>query len=192
MITEPLRVTFRVTDVLDKYEVAYCLVGSLATSALGIPRATIDADLIADLTQETLDDVVTAFAESGFYVSKHAAEEALARRGMFNLIDLATAFKVDVYLLGNRPFDREEFRRRIWRRLSPQSDRQMALATPEDLVLSKLEWFELGNRISERQWRDMLGVLRVQEQLDWEYLRKWARELDLLELLERARQESAL
>jgi hypothetical protein len=142
--TRPLQVTFRAIDILERYEVPYCLVGSLATSAVGIPRATIDADLIADFTPDSLVKAVESFGASGFYVSLHAAEDALRRKGMFNIIDLATSFKVDVYILGPRPFDREEFRRRVERTVSPESDRQLTMATPEDLILSKLLEFKTG------------------------------------------------
>lgn len=190
MTTRPLLVTFRVADILESQEVPYCLVGSLATSALGVPRSTIDADLIAQFTLPALRKVVELLGGSNFYVSMHAAEEAFARGGMFNVIDLETSFKVDIYMLGKRPFDREEFKRRIQRNISPESQRQIAMATPEDLVLSKLEWYELGNRISERQWKDMIGILKVQKTLDWNYLEKWATELGLLELLQRARGEA--
>ena len=181
--------TFRVADILERHEIPYCLVGSLATSAVGVPRATIDADLIAEFSPSKLKTVVREFASSGFYVSEHAAEDALARGGMFNIIDLSTSFKVDIYMLGKRPFDREEFKRRIRKRISPESDRQMMMATPEDLVLSKLEWYELGNRVSERQWKDLLGIIKVQEALDWEYLKKWADNLGLLELLNEAQSD---
>jgi hypothetical protein len=186
--TRPLQVTFRAIDILEKHEVPYCLVGSLATSAVGIPRATIDADLIAKFTPNNLTKAVESFGASGFYVSLHAAEDALRRKGMFSIIDLATSFKVDIYILGPRPFDQEEFRRRVGRRISPESDRQLTMATPEDLLLSKMEWYELGNRVSDRQWRDLLGILKVQKSLDWEYLEKWAESLGLTELLEKARE----
>ena len=108
---------------------------------------------------------------------------------MFNIIDLATSFKVDIYILGQRPFDQEEFGRRVQRRISPESDRQLTMATPEDLLLSKLEWYELGNRVSDRQWRDLLGILRVQQALDWAYLEKWAENIGVIELLKQARAE---
>ena len=183
--------TFRVADILESHEVPYCLVGSLATSAVGVPRATIDADLIADFDLATLKTVIREFSGAGFYVSEHAAEDALARGGMFNIIDLSTSFKVDIYMLGKRPFDREEFNRRVRRRISPESERQVTMATPEDLILSKLEWYELGNRVSERQWKDLLGILKVQEALDWDYLRKWANQLGLLELLNKAQVDAA-
>lgn len=186
----PLKVTLQVLDVFESLGIEYLLVGSLATSAVGVPRSTIDADVVADLRPEHARELAPALSPD-FYVSHEAMDEAIERRSMFNLIHLQTSFKVDVYVLGSRPFDRTEFSRRTPRPVSRESRREVPMATPEDLVISKLEWFELGNRVSERQWRDLLGVLTVQrERLDWGYLVHWCGQLGLVELLEAARAQA--
>lgn len=192
MTSVPLHVTLQVLDVLEELGVPYVLVGSLATSAVGVPRSTIDSDVVADLRREHIPPLVAALQEA-FYVSETAALQAVERKSMFNLIHLATSFKVDIYVLGDRDFDREEFRRRTPRAVAPEDPRAVPMATPEDLVLSKLEWYQLGNQVSERQWRDLQGVLATcSGKLDWAYLERWAERLDVRELLERARREASL
>lgn len=103
---------------------------------------------------------------------------------MFNVIQFSSGFKVDIYILGTRPFDQEEFRRRI-----PYDDhrRQLWVATPEDLILSKLDWYRAGGEVSERQWRDVLGMLQIHgQQLDQDYLKRWATTLGVEHLWRRA------
>jgi hypothetical protein len=98
---------------------------------------------------------------------------------------------VDIYVLTDRIFDRESFARRTTGRLDPSTGRTYFFDTAEDTVLHKLEWFRAGGDVSERQWGDLVGVLRVQrEALDLEYLRRWAGALGLGELLERALREA--
>ena len=178
--------------------IVYYIGGSLASSAHGIARSTVDADVVADLHS---DDVATLVAslQSQYYIDAESIMDALQRRSSFNLIHLGTMMKIDVFIPKQREFDRMALSRRVRESDStPESEDAMDFAlsflcSPEDTVLTKLEWFELGNRVSERQWSDILGVLRVQgTALDRTYLSKWAITLGLAELLERAIAEAGI
>ena len=119
---------------------------------------------------------------------RDAAQDAIARRSMFKVVQLARMLKVDIYVLTSRSFDRESFRRRAQVRLDDrESARGYLLDTPEDTILHKLEWYRAGGEVSERQWSDVIGVLQVQlGALDLDYLSRWASELGVADLLERA------
>lgn len=100
-------------------------------------------------------------------------------------------FKVDVFIQRPRPFLRAQFARA--QRQSFTFDREVTatFASPEDTILAKLEWFRLGGEVSERQWRDILGVMKTRAgELDLAYLRQWADELQVADLLDRALQEA--
>jgi hypothetical protein len=98
---------------------------------------------------------------------------------------------VDVFIRKERPFDRVQFQRRVEQLFATNPEQKAFMTTAEDIILAKLEWYRLGNGISDRQWRDILGVLKVQAgRLDLDYLRKWAQELKVADLLQRALKES--
>jgi hypothetical protein len=119
--------------------------------------------------------------------------EAVSRRSSFNLIHFATSLKIDLFLLKDRPFDRESFARRQFKVVDTQSGFQAFIQTPEDLILSNLVWYELGGRILQNQWLDIANVLKARaDSLDGQYLRRWADELGVAELLESALQEAGL
>jgi len=126
-------------------------------------------------------------------VEEGAAREAVARRSSFHAIHQPTVLKVDFFVLGDTPFDRAQLERR---RLSPaleESGRRVFVSSAEDLILRKLDWCRQGGGVSDRQWRDVLGVLKAQgERLDFEYLSRWAASLELDALLERALAESRI
>ena len=117
---------------------------------------------------------------------------AIAERSCCNLIHLATSFKVDIFVLKGRPYDRAALARREKRSIDPDSpDIQVFLATPEDTVLAKLEWYRLGDEVSDRQWRDILGILKLQrDRLDLDYMKQWASEIKVADLLDRAAREA--
>jgi len=179
-----------VVEVLERLDVAHQLGGSVASSAYGQARATMDVDLVARLDESHVRPVVDALQEA-YYVDEGAMREAILGRSSFNLIHQATMMKVDVFVPKDRPYDAEALRRRRRDRLDETPGaREFCMATPEDVVLSKLEWYDLGGRVSERQWSDVLGVLRVQgDAIDEAYLRRWAAELRVADLLESALDE---
>jgi hypothetical protein len=171
---------------LDRHGVRYMIGGSVASSALGVARATLDVDLVADLRDHQVEPFAADLV-SGYYVDVDMIHEAIRRRGSFNVVHLATMIKVDVFVLKHTPYDRTAFDRASTIRLDEEEDRLFSLASPEDVILHKLMWFRMGGEVADRQWRDVIGVLRVQaERLDWAYLEKWAMEIGVSDLLERA------
>ncbi len=179
-----------VIAALERLDVAYYVGGSVASTAYGYTRTTQDVDLVADLAAKHAAPLVEVLGDA-YYASPPAISDAIARKSCFNLIHLATSFKVDVFAVKGRPYDRTALKR-IQKRLIDKDDpsTQFFLASPEDVVLSKLEWFRLGDEVSERQWRDVIGVLKVQQKtLDRAYLDKWAKELNVADLLPKAWRE---
>lgn len=119
--------------------------------------------------------------------------KAIQKESPFNLIHLETLFKVDVFPLTNHPFDRQTFSRRLQKAISEDASSQLFFATPEDIILHKLTWYKAREGVSDRQWSDVLGVLKVQgDQLDMAYLNRWARELSISELLRKAIDEAGI
>jgi len=122
-----------------------------------------------------------------FYTDTALIRNAVRGRSSFNVIHKPTMFKVDVFIPKGRPFDRSQFARRIAQSLTEEEADQIYIASPEDNILAKLQWYRLGGEVSDRQWRDVLNVVRIQdERLDRTYLRRWASELGVADLLEEA------
>jgi hypothetical protein len=190
--SDPIRVLLHVTELLDRIGMPYFLGGSLASSMLGEPRSTVDIDLAIVLSGTEVPLLVASLG-SEFTVDEGAVRQAVEGHTSFNAIHQPTVLKVDFFVLGDTPFDRAQLE---GRRLSPAlegSDRRVFVSSPEDLILRKLDWYRQGGGVSDRQWRDVLGVLKVQaERLDLARLRHWALTLGLAELLERALAESAI
>lgn len=189
-LTEPLQVLQRVIANLEALGIPYMLAGSFASSLHGLARFTQDADLIVDLHPSQLDAFAQAFV-SDFYVDRGLIRQALDTGTSFNIIHFESSFKVDFFVLGGRNFSREEFSRRALRQVDLHSGFEAYVQVPEDAVLSKLDWYRRGGEVSENQWRDVLGMLRQQaERLDAGYLSKWASELGVADLLQRACREA--
>jgi hypothetical protein len=169
----------RLVRRLEMLGIPYMIAGSFASSHHGLPRATNDADIVVDPSPEALDALLAALAAEGYYADARTAREALRARRLFNVIDPETAFKVDLIVRKERPFSREEFARRERRSLGGLA---VSIATPEDTILSKLEWARKAGG-SERQLADALGVLQVGgERIDRAYVEKWAATLGVLDL----------
>ncbi len=186
MLPEPIAVTLQVIDALEQVGTTYVIGGSLASTIHGVVRTTLDTDIVADLSLQQARPFADLLAGT-FYLDIDTIRHAIQQRGSFNLIHLASMFKVDVFIPKNRPFDRQQLERRQPWTADPDSDCVIFVATPEDTILAKLEWYRLGDEISDRQWRDILGVLAVQgDRLDLVYMHQWAASLGVNDLLERA------
>jgi hypothetical protein len=164
--------------------------GSWASTILGEPRMTQDADVTAEPFLSQAPAFVRSFGPD-YYVSLAAVEDAIRRPSSFNVIHLPTAFKVDVFIRKDRPFDRSALQRRIPTPAPDAPGEMIDVVSPEDVILFKLEWYRLGGEVSNQQWGDVLGVLRVQAgRLDSAYLDHWAADLGVADLLAKARAEA--
>ena len=180
-----------VADALEALGVRYFVGGSVASSAHGVPRASIDADVVADLEAEHVVPLVRRL-EGAYYIDADRVRNAVAARRAFNAIHLATMFKIDVFPSKRRPFDREVLRRARPAPLDEGAEaRLFPLSSPEDTILAKLEWFRSGGETSDRQWSDIVGVLKLTgSRIDRGYLERWATALGVRDLLDRAFGES--
>lgn len=179
-------ITLKAINVFRKLGIDYYIGGSLASSAFGIARATLDVDIVADVKPEHVSQITKLLKEE-FYVDEEMINDAIKQESSFNLIHFETMFKVDVFVLGQDPYDHQVIARKVQKAVSEDATQQLFFATPEDIILKKLEWLKKGGGVSERQWQDVLGILKVQSTaLDMEYLRKWAKELAIAELLGKA------
>ena len=186
MLPEPIVVTLQVTRILEELEIAYVIGGSMASTAYGRIRTTMDVDIVADLTTDQATPLVRAL-QSDFYVDSSSVTEAIQRRSSCSFIHLETMFKVDLFIAKDRPFDRLQIQRRTRMVLGDEPHQEAYVATAEDIIMAKLDWYRLGGEQSERQWRDIQGVLQISgNRLDNDYMRQTAAGLNVSKLLERA------
>ena len=190
MQNEPVEVTLKVTGVFERLGVPYLIGGSLASTLYGMVRTTQDSDIVAEMRLEHLQPFVSALQDE-FFVDNEMIAESIQRNSSFNIIHRETMFKVDVFIPRPRPFLRSQLARAQRQAFTFETEVSAKFASPEDTILSKLEWYRMGGKVSERQWRDILGVLKTRaDGLDLAYLRIWAGELNVSDLLERALRES--
>jgi hypothetical protein len=130
--------------------------------------------------------------EDEFYIDDQMIASAIQHNGSFNIIHRETIFKVDIFIPRPRPFLQSQLIRAQKQTFTFATEVSANFATPEDTILAKLEWYRLGGESSERQWRDILGVLKTRAaELDLDYLQKWATEIKVHDLLERALRSAA-
>jgi hypothetical protein len=173
--------------VLDKMELPYYVGGSVASSVHGVPRLTMDVDVVVNLREDRVDELAALLA-SEFYADARTIRNALAVGRAFNVIHLQSAYKIDLFPLRKDAFSRSEFARRKFTEIRSLGEEpiECAVASAEDTVLRKLAGYRAGGETSERQWNDLLGVVRVSgAKLDREYMRHWADYLKVGDLLER-------
>jgi hypothetical protein len=188
-LAEPIAVTLEITAALEKLGIVYLVGGSLASSVHGIPRSTQDIDLLVELPAAKIAALVAELT-GRFYIDADMIHDAVRRRASFNVIHLPTMFKVDLFVSSDAPLLREEMARRQPFDLG-EPPRRVYVCSAEDIVIQKLDWFEKGSRISDRQWGDLVGVLEVRgAAVDRDYLRRWASSIGVSELLERALAEA--
>lgn len=172
-----------VVEVLERLQIQYYIGGSIAGIAYSLPRTTYDVDILAAMESRHASALVQAL-RNDYYVDLESIFEAISFHTSFNMTHQATHVNVDIFISAGRPYDDQQFNR-VQAHLLPGAERPINLASPEDVILNKLAWYESGNRVSDQQWRDIQGILRVQGQtLDLSYLRQWATELRLAGLLE--------
>lgn len=187
----PFTVLSLVARLLEQQRIPYVLVGSLASSIHGMYRSTADIDIVADVHSEQVIPLLTALQEN-FYVDEHAVREAIDQRHSFNAIHFDSVFKVDIFIPGSDEFSRKQIERRQLRKLTPESEQMVYVATAEDTILAKLRWYDSGGRVSNTQWTDVVGIIGGSSSiLDLDYLRHWAETLSLTELLDRAFREAS-
>jgi hypothetical protein len=169
----------RLVELLDAAGVPFMIAGSFASTAHGQPRTTQDLDVVIDPpSHAAFDTLLGSFAPEQYYVDADAARDALRRRSMFNVVDLASGWKVDLILRKNRPFSRQEFSRRMELTLLGI---QVFVATPEDTIVAKLEWSKLAGG-SQRQRRDVAGIVAtIGDALDRDHIERWVRDMELAE-----------
>ena len=191
MQNEPIEVTLRLTGILEKLGVPYVIGGSLASTLYGMVRTTQDSDIITEMGPEHIDQFVSSLQDE-FFIDEEMIADSIQHNSSFNIIHRDTMFKVDIFIPRQRPFQRSQITRAQRQTFELESAMSANFASPEDTILSKLEWYRMGGEVSERQWRDILGVMKTREgELDLNYLHKWAAELKVADLLERALKEAA-
>jgi hypothetical protein len=189
-----IEVALAVTETFDALGVPYCVGGSFASTVHGEARATRDVDILAGMQSTHVVRFVAAL-EGTFYIQREEVREAVGlaptlrntphQRATFNIIHQASFFKADIFVSSGRSFDTSQFARRVLIEVLP--GQSFAIASAEDTILAKLEWYRMGGEVSDRQWRDVLAVLAAQStRLDYSYLHQWATTLNLRDLLDRA------
>lgn len=189
-LAEPIQIALKVGATLDALSIPWIVGGSIASSIHGIPRATQDLDLVAELRLHHASALRAAF-EAEFYVDEDAIRDAIRRRASFNFVHLDTMIKVDVFVPRSDALSSAQIRRRQMLQVGATPHETLPVLSPEDVILQKLRWYDAGQRISERQWRDVLGVLKVRAgTLDEAYLRAQAATAGLMELLHQALEDA--
>jgi hypothetical protein len=184
---DPIAVALRVSRALDAHRIAHSIGGSLASSFAGEPRSTVDIDIVAAIDDGSVSALVSTLSED-FYIDEQAIRRAIRERSTVNLIHHATQLKVDLFIAGNTPLDELQLNRR--QLVEVRRGEWLPIHPPEDILLQKLRWYRRGGEVSDRQWRDILGIVRVQrDRLDRAYLERYAPDLAVADLLERSLRE---
>lgn len=169
----------KIAKVLEELRISYLVTGGVAIVVWGRPRYTADIDIIIELKKEKVRQLVSTLIKEG-YVDEDAVREALKYKSEFNFIDNKTGLKVDFWILNNSAFDRSRLKRAVVRKIFGQ---EVFFSSPEDLILKKLLWFNESK--SSRQLEDIHSVLSIiKDQLDYNYLKKWAKKQKTLALLQ--------
>ncbi|MFB2835557.1 hypothetical protein [Floridanema evergladense] len=193
MLEDPIWLAHQLATILNFLNIPYYVGGSVASSLQGEVRYTEDLDLAIDIQFAQVEPLIQAMAGQ-FYISEVAVIEAInGRTSSFNVIHLATTEKADLFVMRDDDFSHSQMSRRQLHIPDNDVSKSFYVCSPEDTVLQKLLWFRMTARESQKQWRDILGVLKLQgENLDFSYLNQWGEKLQLTDLLTQAFQESGL
>jgi len=175
-----------IKNIFETLQIRYFVGGSVASSYHGAMRSTMDVDLVAVVSQEQVLPLMAAVADE-FYASESAIRAAIENRTSFNLIHLPTSFKVDVFVSRGRPFDESSFARATLCHIgSNENGVEVPVASIEDIVAAKLDWYRIGDEASERQWNDLTRLVKLHgTRIDWDYLHSVAAEIGVDDLLAR-------
>lgn len=178
---DPRHLLIKVTDILESLRIPYLVTGGMAVFVWGRPRFTADIDIVIELESENVDNLEKALLalSKASFVDKNTIEKALIRHGEFNFIDGNTGIKVDFWVLDKNPFNRSRLKRRIGRKILNQN---VYFISPEDLILSKLIWYEKNQ--STRQLEDVESILKIQKKLNLRYIKKWAQKQSTLKVFD--------
>ena len=191
-VAEIRRAMKPVADVLRELGVSYAVVGSVAGLSHGFSRFTMDIDTVAFLSLDVVDEFVARLKDD-YYVDAISIRDAIRHRRSFNLICNANGFRVDMFVPVVTAWQQQVMQRCEPETMDDEDVKAFLVETAEDLVLSKLRWFRMTNETSERQWFDVLGVLKMNcFDIDTEYIEHWAKELRVDDLLVRAFDESGI
>lgn len=185
----PLSVLAQVAGALEQLGIRYVLVGSFASSMHGMYRATSDIDILADINADDVPPLFEVLQEH-FYVDQQAMRDAVTQRRSFNAIHFDSVFKVDLFIPKDDDFSRAQLDRRQLRKISPDREDTVFVATAEDTILAKLRWYQAGEGTSNNQWNDIVGVMGTSlDILDLQYLQLWSEQLGVTELFQKALDE---
>ncbi len=191
---EVIKVLRELIQHLDAQEISYLVGGSVASSSHGAARATNDVDIVADFREEHISAFVAALG-GAYYVDDEAIRDAIEGASSFNVIHLEKMTKADIFIKQKTAWVDMEWSRRLIKSVGGEEADSISVyvASPEDMILQKLRWFLMGGGVSDRQWGDITGMLKVQQpNLDYAYLREWAAHLELTDLLAQAYDDSGI
>lgn len=182
-----------VVNIFEELSIPYYIGGSIASSIYGIARATRDIDIAACIDISHVPSVKQCL-ENDYYIDENMMREAILSKSSFNLIHFETAIKIDVFARKGDPYQYNAIQRRRKDTLDEDDiESEFYVASPEDVVINKLLWYNMGGKISERQWLDVIGVIKVQgDSLDKDYLKSWSKELRIIELLSQAFEDAGI
>ena len=181
-----------VIKALDQLSIQYYIGGSVASSIYGMARATMDVDIVADIGELHIPKLKQLLHEQ-YYIDEDMIKEAIRTSSSFNLIHFETALKIDIFIYNDEPHQRQAIERKVKDKFDEQGNLEYYFSAPEDIIIAKLQWYVKGNKVSERQWLDIIGVIKVQgENLDIDYLTSWSKKLGVYSLLKKAGLEGGL
>lgn len=191
-IQDPGEIARLLHPIFEQLQISYYITGGVAAIAYGDPRTTRDLDIVIAITSNDLGQLVSALEAAGFYCPPGAVEDIQRGRGKtLSVTHMQMVLNADLVINGDTDFDRTKMARRQLEALDEAGQEYFYLSSPEDVILSKLVWRQRSQ--SEKQWRDVLGVLKVQgEALDFEYLQQWAEPLAIAPDLTQALIEAGL